>query len=174
VIIRTSRDPEALIPVVQQTIHDADPGVATKFTTMDALVSDSIGAQRFRTVLAAIFAVLALLLALSGMYAVVSYTTAQRTPEFGLRSALGAQRGNIIRLVLREATAVAAIGVIAGVVLSVGAGRLLASMLFGVQSLDAVTYGVVVAIIFPVIVLAAVLPAWRASRVDPVSAIRCE
>jgi putative ABC transport system permease protein len=145
-----------------------------KFTTMDALVSDSIGAQLFRSVLAAIFAALALLLALSGMYAVVSYTTARRTSEFGLRSALGSQPGAIIRLVLREAAAVATIGVIAGVVLSVGAGRLLASMLFGVQSLDAVTYAVVITIIFPIIIFAAALPAWRASRVDPVRALRCE
>jgi putative ABC transport system permease protein len=174
VVVRTSGDPEALIPAIQHTIHDANQDIAVKFTTMSALVSDSIGAQRFRTVLAVIFAVLAFLLALSGMYAVMSYATARRTAEFGLRSALGAQSGNIMGLVLREAAAVAAFGVVAGLLLSIGTGRLLASMLFEVQTLDALTYVLVTAIVFPVVVLAAALPAWRASRVDPVTAIRCE
>jgi ABC-type antimicrobial peptide transport system permease subunit len=174
VVVRTSGNPNALVPQVQNTIHQMNPEVAAKFTTMTELVSDSVTAQRFRTALASSFAVLALLLALSGMYAVMSYVTARRTSEFGLRSALGAQPRNIVSLVLGGAARLAIIGVIAGLALSFVASRLLRAMLYGVQAADIRTYAVVVAIVLPVIVLAAALPAWRASQVDPMIALRNE
>ncbi|MBA0088220.1 MAG: FtsX-like permease family protein, partial [Acidobacteria bacterium Pan2503] len=174
VVIRTAGDPKTLTPAAQETIHNLDPEIAMKFTTMSELVSDSIGAQRFRTALASIFAVLAVLLALSGMYAVMSYVSAQRTAEFGLRSALGAQQSNLVLLVLRGAIGIAGIGVAIGAVLSVATGRLLSSMLFGVKNLDAFTYAVVIGIVVPVILLASAIPARRASFVDPVTALRCE
>jgi putative ABC transport system permease protein len=151
-----------------------NPGIAMKFTTMSEPVSDSIGAQRFRTALASIFAVLAVLLALSGMYAVMSYVTAQRTAEFGLRSALGAQQGNLVLLVLRGAAGIAGAGIAIGVFLSVATGHLLSSMLFGVKNLDPVTYALVIAIVVPVILLASAIPARRAMRVDPMVALRYE
>jgi predicted permease len=174
VVVRTSGDPQKLIPAVQKAILEMNPEVATKFTTMNELVSDSISSQRFRTALASTFAVLALLLALSGMYAVMSYATARRTPEFGLRSALGAQPANIVWLVLRGAARLAAIGAMIGVLLSILTGRVLSSMLFGVKSLDGPTYAVVISVVLPIVVLAAALPAWRASRVDPMVALRHE
>jgi predicted permease len=174
VVVRTSGNPDALIPAVQNTIRQMNPEVATKFTTMTDLVSDSISAQRFRTALASSFAVLALLLALSGMYAVMNYVTTRRTSEFGLRSALGAQPGNILTLVLRGAARLAVLGVTAGLVLSFFSGRLVSSMLFGIQSTDPQTYAMVIAVVLPVVVLAAALPAWRASRVDPAVALRNE
>ena len=174
VVVRTPGNPAALIPMVQNTVRAMNPEVATKFTTMTELVDDSITAQRFSTALASSFAVLALLLALSGMYAVMSYVTTRRTSEFGLRSALGAQRGNIVALVLGGAVRLAAIGVVMGVLLSIAASRLLNSMLFGLTSTDASTYAAVTAIVLPVIVLAAALPAWRASSVDPMIALRNE
>ena len=174
VVVRTPGNPAALIPMVQNTVRAMNPEVATKFTTMTELVDDSITAQRFSTALASSFAVLALLLALSGMYAVMSYVTTRRTSEFGLRSALGAQRGNIVALVLGGAVRLAAIGVVMGVLLSIAASRLLNSMLFGLTSTDALTYAAVTAIVLPVIVLAAALPAWRASSVDPMIALRNE
>src|SRR5436853_7273405 len=104
-----------------------NPQVATKFTTMTELVNDSVSAQRFRTALASSFAVLALLLALSGMYAVMSYVTTRRTSEFGLRSAPGAQPASIVALVLGGAVRLAAIGIVAGVLLSIAASRQLSS-----------------------------------------------
>jgi predicted permease len=174
VVVRTSGNPEALIPAVQNTIRQMNPEVATKFTTMNDLVSDSISAQRFRTALASSFAVLALLLALSGMYAVMNYVTTRRTSEFGLRSALGAQPRNILTLVLSGAARLGILGVIAGLGLSIFSGRLLSTMLFGIQSTDPKTYITVIAVVLPVVVLAAALPAWRASRVDPVVALRNE
>lgn len=173
-VMRTSGNPEALVPTVQNAIRQMNPEVATKFTTMTELVSDSISAERFRTILASSFAILALLLALSGMYAVMSYVTVRRTAEFGLRSALGAQPGNIVGLVLGGAARLAVIGVVTGLVLSFFASRLLRAMLFGVKTADVGTYVAVIAIVLPVIVLAAVLPAWRASRVDPMIALRNE
>jgi len=174
VVVRTSGRPEALIPGVQKTIREMNPEVAVKSTTMEDMVTDSISAQRFRAAVATTFAVLALLLALSGMYAVMSYVTAQRTGEFGLRSVLGAQPENIVGLVLRGAIRVAVIGVIAGVLLSMIAAHLLESMLFGVTTTDTSTYTLVIAIVLPVVILAAALPAWRASRVDPMVALRYE
>ncbi|MGC2333113.1 MAG: ABC transporter permease [Candidatus Acidiferrales bacterium] len=174
VVVRTPGDPKSLIPAVEDTIRKVNPEIAVRFTTMTELVGDSIGAQRFRAALASAFAALALLLALSGMYAVMSYVTAQRTAEFGLRAALGAQRGNIIRLALSGAIGMAAIGALIGILLSMVAGSLLSSMLFGVKSLDAATYALVVGIVVPVIVLAAAVPAWRASRTDPMVALRYE
>jgi putative ABC transport system permease protein len=173
-VVRTSGNPDALLPVVQKTIRDMNSQVATKFTTMTELVNDSVGAQRFRSALASSFAGLALLLSISGMYAVMSYVTTRRTSEFGLRSALGAQPGSIVGLVLGDAAKMAFAGVIVGVLLSLTAGRLLRSMLFGLKSTDAVTYIGVVALVLPIIVLAAVLPAWRSSQVDPMVALRNE
>jgi putative ABC transport system permease protein len=173
-VVRTASNPEALIPAVQNTIHELNPEVATKFSTMNELLSDSIGAQRFRTALASTFAILALLLALSGVYAVMSYVTTRRTAEFGLRSALGAQPANIVGLVLGGAARLAALGVVAGVLLSLAAGRLRGAMLVGLKSTDPLTYAAVIAFVLPVIVLAASLPASRASSVDPMIALRSE
>jgi ABC-type antimicrobial peptide transport system permease subunit len=141
---------------------------------MMELVNDSVSAQRFRSALATSFAGLALLLSISGMYAVMSYVTMRRTSEFGLRSALGAQPGSIVGLVLSDATKLALLGVVAGLLLSLTAGRLLRTMLFGLKSTDAVTYVGVVVLVLPIIVLAAALPAWRSSQVDPMIALRNE
>jgi len=173
-VVRITGNPEALVPAVQRTIREMNPQVATKFTTMIELVSDSVSAQRFRSALAGSFAGLALLLAISGMYAVMSYVTTRRTSEFGLRSALGAQPSSIVGLVLGDAARMAVVGVIFGVLLSLTAGRLLRSMLFGLKSTDMMTYVGVVAVVLPIIVLAAALPAWRSSRVDPMIALRNE
>ena len=145
-----------------------------KFTTMDAMVGDSVAAPRFRTTLAMSFAAFALLLAIMGVYAVMSYVTAQRSGEFAVRVALGASPGAILRLVLNGAARLAAAGVVAGAVLAVAASRVLATMLFGLKSTDALTYATVFAIVLPVVLLAAVLPALRASRVDPLAALRNE
>lgn len=174
VVVRTSGDPEALISTVRNTIHSMNPDVAMKFATMNELVSDSMSAPRFRTVLAIVFALLAFLLALSGMYAVMSYVTARRTSEFGLRVALGATPGRIARLVLGRAARLAIMGTAAGLVVSLAMARVLSAMLFGLKAIDPLTYLMVLLIVLPLILIAAAVPAMRAARVDPIIALRQE
>src|SRR5215469_9504978 len=135
-VLRTSGNPDAFVPAVEKTIQEMNPQVATKFTTMTELVNDSVSAQRFRSALAGCFAMLALLLAISGMYAVMSYVTTRRTSEFGLRSALGAQPSSIVGLVLGDAAKMAGFGVLVGLLLSLAVSRLLQAMLFGLKSTD--------------------------------------
>ena len=174
VAIRAEVPPSSLIEPVKQIVAAMNPQVATKFTTMEAMVGDSVADPRFRTTLAMSFAALALLLAIMGVYAVMSYATVQRTGEFAIRAAMGASRGAILRMVLSSAARLAAIGVVAGAALAVAASRVLSNMLFGLTSTDTVTYAVVFAVMLPTVLLAALLPALRASRVDPLVALRNE
>jgi ABC-type antimicrobial peptide transport system permease subunit len=172
VVVRTDVDPESLIPAVRDAVRATAPDVATKFTTLRASVDESIAAPRFRMVLVSAFATLALLLAVAGMYAVMSYRTSQRTSEFGLRMALGARTGEMVRLVLQGAAQMAVIGLAAGLALAAATGRVIATMLFGVQPLDAGAYAGVLLLSVPMILLAAMVPAIRAARVDPMVALR--
>jgi putative ABC transport system permease protein len=174
VVMRTAVDPRSLIAPVQEVVRQMNPSVATKFTTLHEMVSDSVAAPRFRMALASTFAALALLLAIFGVYSVMSYVTAQRTPEFALRVALGARPAEIARLVLGRTAKLAAIGVAVGAALALAASRVLTSMLFGLKSTDTLTYAVVLAAVVPLVVLAAAVPALRAARVDPMHALRYE
>jgi predicted permease len=171
-VIRTSAPPESLIGAVRQTVRSLSPEVAMKFTTMEASVSDSIAAPRFRMVLVSTFATLALMLAVAGMYAVMSYVTAQRTSEFGLRVALGARAGDVVRLVLGGAARLVAIGVALGLVLALATSRVITTMLFGITPMDTQAYAGVLVVAMPLVILAAIVPAIRAARVDPMIALR--
>jgi predicted permease len=172
VAIRTQLDPLALVKPVQDVVRSMNPEVATKFTTMQSMVHDSVAAPRFRTALALTFAVLALLLAAMGVYAVMSYVTVQRTGEFAVRAALGASPANILKLVLGGAGRLAAIGVAIGLALTLISSRVLESLLFELKPTDIPTYLIVCAVVVPAVLLAAFLPALRASRVDPLEALR--
>jgi predicted permease len=174
VVLRTTLAPESLIGTVQQTVRAVSPDIALKFTTLEASVSDSIAAPRFRMTLVSTFASIALLLAVAGMYAVMSYVTSQRTAEFGLRAALGAARTDLVALVLRGATGLVVIGSAAGLGLAVATSRFVSTLLFEIAPMDASTYAGVLAIAIPLVLLAAVVPALRAARVDPMVALRCE
>jgi ABC-type antimicrobial peptide transport system permease subunit len=174
VAIRTQVDPESLIAPVKRIVSDMNPDVATKFTTMNAMLDESVADPRFRTTLALSFAGVALLLAIMGVYAVMSYVTAQRTGEFAIRAALGASRGEILGMVLRGAGQLAATGAAAGVVLALATGRVLANLLFGLTPTDMLTYVIVSALVLPAVLLAALRPALRASRTDPLVALRDE
>jgi ABC-type antimicrobial peptide transport system permease subunit len=174
VAIRTQVDPSSAIEPVRQIVRQMNPDVATKFTTMDAMVSGSAAAPRFRTALATSFAGVALLLAIMGVYAVMSYVTVQRTGEFAIRAAMGASPAAILGLVLRGAAKLAVIGVVCGATLALAASRVLTTLLFGLTSTDTPTYALVVAVVLPSVLVAAGLPAWRASRVDPLVALRNE
>lgn len=174
VVMRTAVAPTSLIDPVRSRMRSLNPQVATKFTTMEAMVSDSIATPRLRMMLAGLFAGLALLLAVAGMYGVMSYVTTQRIPEFGVRMALGASPGNVMALVLGRAGKLAALGVVCGLALVFSTARVMSTMLFGLNGTDAITYVAVLLAVTPMMVLAAAIPAWRAARVDPVVALRNE
>jgi putative ABC transport system permease protein len=174
IVLRTGRPSESLIPIVRETVRSVSPDIATKFTTMETSVSDSIAAPRFRMVLTSTFASIALLLAAAGMYAVMSYTTAQRTSEFAIRLALGAEFRSIISLVLRSAARLVAIGVGTGVLLGLGTSRAIAAMLFGVDARDILTHTGALLAMMPLVMMAAAIPAFRAARVDPLTALRTD
>jgi ABC-type antimicrobial peptide transport system permease subunit len=172
VVVSASVEPESLIDPVRRAVRGTSPDVALKFTTLQASLDQSIAAPRFRMVLVSTFGSLALLLAVAGMYAVMSYGTSQRTSEFGLRMALGAKAGDVVRLVVAGAARLIAVGLVLGLVLAAATSRVIAAMLFGIQPMDALAYAGVLLLSVPMIVLAAIVPAMRAARVDPMIALR--
>ncbi len=139
---------------------------------MEEAVREAAASQRFTTYLVGAFAAIALLLATMGIAGVVAYSVGQRTREIGLRIALGASRGNILLLMLREGPVYAGIGVAAGVGMALGLTRLMGSLLYGVQATDTVTFGAVIGIVGMVAAAASLLPAYRATRVDPMVTLR--
>ncbi len=172
IVVRTSVPPESLTEAVRQTARQLSPELATRFTTLERSVGDSIAAPRFRMALVSSFATLALMLAVAGMYAVMSYVTSQRTTEMGLRMALGASASDLARLVLGSAARLMAAGVGLGLLLALASSRVVASMLSGIEPTDAPTYAAVLLVALPLVILAAALPALRAARVQPMVALR--
>ena len=172
IVVRTSVPPESLTEPVRQAVRSMSPELATRFTTLEASVAGSVSAPRFRMALVSSFAALALLLAVAGMYAVMSYVTSQRTAELGLRVALGASASDLARLVLGGAARLVAIGVGLGLLLALLTSRVLSTMLFGIAPTDAPTYGIVLLVALPLVLLAAAVPAFRAARVQPMVALR--
>jgi predicted permease len=174
-VVRTSSDPAALSGAVVREIHAVDPAVAVYgIRTMQDRLYESLARQRFASTLLSAFAAFALLLAAVGIYGVMSYLVTQSTHDIGLRVALGAQPGNIVGLVVRQGMELAAIGILAGLAGAAALTRLMASLLFGVSATDAVTFGAVAVLLAAVAFAATVIPARRATRVDPMVALREE
>jgi putative ABC transport system permease protein len=175
IVARSKGEAFALVPELREAIRQADPDVALfEIRSADDLVSRSIGAPRFQTTLLSVFGGAALLLASLGLYGLLAYSVARRTREIGIRSALGAGRTNLIWLVLREGLGRCLAGLAVGIVASLGAGRLLSGMLYGVQPTDAAVLAAVAAVLGVVSLAASYLPARRAARVDPITALRSE
>jgi putative ABC transport system permease protein len=173
--VRTDRDPASAISGVRAAIREMDAELPLDAVgTVDALVETSLSQRRYAMMLMGTFAGLALVLAMVGIYGVISYSVTQATQEIGIRMALGAGRGDVLRMVLGYAAALMAAGVAVGLAASLGAGRLLASQLFEVKSYDPVTYGTVGAVLVATALAACLIPAFRAMRVDPVIALRNE
>jgi len=172
IALRTQVAPASLIDTVQARIHRADPAIATRFTTMDGMVGDSVEMQRFRGILVGSFAGVGLLLAILGVYGTVSYSVAQRTFEIGVRMTFGAERTSILRMVLRQVLLLVSIGVAAGLVLSLFAGRFIASMLSGVSPADPLSLTAAVVLLLLAALCAALVPARAASKVEPMRALR--
>ena len=173
--VRTTVPPLALVDAVRNAVKAIDPAVALSgFTTQDAVRADAIGQERLFALLCGGLAGLALLLACIGLYGLMAYNVARRTGEFGIRVALGAQRGDIARPILREALLLAGIGIGLGLPAVFAVTRLVTNQLYGVQPNDPLTLALVSAALGAVTLLAAWLPARRATRVDPMIALRTE
>jgi putative ABC transport system permease protein len=172
VVMRTTRAPASLVETVRRRMQSLSPETATKFTTLDAMVANSVATPRLRTTLAGLFAGVALLLAMAGMYGVMTYVAMERVPEFAVRMAFGASSRNVLALILGRAAQMAALGVVGGVALALSATRVIEAMLFGVTATDAIVYAAVLLVAIPLIVLAAAIPAWRATRLEPVTILR--
>jgi putative ABC transport system permease protein len=174
VILRTAGPPAPMSTAARGVAHRLIPDMAIRFTTLDSMISDTISAPRFRTFLSGVFAVLALLLAMAGIYGVMSYVVTQRTQELGLRMALGAAASDVLRLVMGRALLLTAAGLAIGGLLSAATSSLIASMLYGLKSSDPSTWVTAFASVAAIALLAAAGPAWRASRIDPMIALREE
>jgi predicted permease len=174
-VARTSSDAASLAGAVVQEIHAVDPDVAVYgIRTMQDRLYESLARQRFSSTLLGAFAAFALLLAAVGIYGVMSYLVTQSTHDIGVRVALGAQPGNIVGLVVRQGMELAAIGILVGLAGAAGLTRVMASLLFGVSATDALTFGAVAALLAAVAFVATAIPARRATRVDPMVALREE
>lgn len=174
-VVRTSTDPATLTAAIRREITTIDPQLSiTKIRTMDQVISESTARQNFNMLLLTIFAGLALLLAAIGIYGLMSYSVEQRLQELGIRMALGASGGDMLKLVVSYGMKLTGIGAIVGLAAAFGLTRLLASLLFGVKTTDPITYTAVMAVLAAVALTACVIPALRARKVDPVIALRYE
>ncbi|HUQ84091.1 MAG TPA: ABC transporter permease, partial [Gemmatimonadaceae bacterium] len=175
IAVRTTSDPSTMLPALQRAVWDVNPRQAIYMaTTMDALFSTSLKERRFNLSLIAGFAGLALVLAAVGVYGLISYSTSRRTNEFGVRLALGASGGQIVVAAMRDGVRFAVVGVGFGLLGAYALTRSMSSMLFGVTATDPVTYGVLALMMLVVAGVASYLPARKALRVDPVTALRGE
>jgi putative ABC transport system permease protein len=160
---------------VRESVAAADPNIGIDaIAPMRDLEANAVARERFYAVILGLFAAVAALLAVIGVYGVLAYAVVQRTQEIGVRMALGAQRSQVLGLILRRGLALAAIGVTLGVVGAAGAARYLQSMLFGIDALDPITFVAVASGFIAIALLASYFPARRATRVEPVVALRCE
>jgi putative ABC transport system permease protein len=174
-VARAHGDPKQLIKAIQGEIRAMDRDMPIDdVKTMDEYVSDSVAAPRFNTILLGSFAALALVLAAVGIFGVISYSVAQRTQELGIRRALGAGTGNVMRLVLGQGMGLTAIGVAIGLAGALALARLIQSLLFSVTAADVVTYIAVAVVLSTVAFVASYLPARRAAKIDPTVALRYE
>jgi predicted permease len=174
IVLRTDVKPLTLLNTVQEAIARVNPSIATRYTTMDAMVNQSIAVERFRAALISSFAGVGLLLAMLGVYGTMAYSVAQRTFEIGMRMAFGAEKGAILGAVLGHAAKLACGGIATGVVLSLTLARLVTGMLVGVRPMDPVSLGLAGLLLLLTALAAALAPGWKATHVDPMVALRAE
>ncbi|MEP6783681.1 MAG: ABC transporter permease, partial [Acidobacteriota bacterium] len=174
-VLRTDApDPLALGATAAKQIRERNPQIPVRVETMEMTMATATAAPRFRTVLLVVFAVVALLLAIAGVYGVMAYTVNQRVPEIGLRIALGASPADVIRLVLREGALLVVIGLVAGGALSYAGTRFISGLLFGVSATDPMVFAGVAALVTVAALMACLVPGRRALRIDPLVALRAE
>jgi ABC-type antimicrobial peptide transport system permease subunit len=175
VMVRARGDAPSIFASVRAAVREADAKLPIiRMRTMDEVADEVLADRRLPMTLMTAFAALALLLAAVGVYGVMSYVVTARTREFGVRMALGAPRGAVLRLVVRQGLATAVAGLAVGLLAAAAATRVLAGSLVGVRPLDPLTFGAVPAVLLLVAMAACWLPARRATRVDPISALRAD
>jgi putative ABC transport system permease protein len=173
--VRAAQNPTNLIADVRSIIRSVDPDQPLGgIRTMENIVSESVAPRRLTMLISGLFAALALLLAMVGLYGVISYSVAQRSPELGIRMALGAAKGVILSLIVAQGLRLALAGIIVGMAAAFALTRVLTSLLFGITPNDPLTFGVVAILLVGVALLACYIPARRAAKVDPKVALRYE
>ena len=174
-LARSTGDPSSLVGSIRDAIHDVDKDQPIyRVMTMEQVVSNSVAQKRFSMVLLLIFAGVALLLAAVGIYGVMSYSVTQRTHELGIRMALGAQSGDVLKMVVRQGMGITLIGVAIGLAGAFAATKVMSSLLFGVGTHDPITFIAIPLILAGVALVACFIPALRATKVDPMIALRYE
>jgi len=175
VVARTAGSPLSQLGSIRRALGQVNArSVMYETKAMDGIVADSLAVRRFSMVLLGTFAALALIMSCVGIYGVISYLTGQRTHEIGIRMALGAERRDVLRMVLGEGVKMALVGVTIGVVAAFGLTRLMANMLFGVSAHDPLSFAGVAGLLILVALAACYVPARRAMKVDPIVALRYE
>jgi putative ABC transport system permease protein len=174
-VMKAQGDPQALANPVRQSIRELDPNLpVAEVRTMDEVVVATLSAPRFTGMLLGVFAALALALSAIGIYGVLSYVVSRRTREIGIRVAVGAGRGQVLRLVLGRGVGLALVGIAAGLAAAAFLSRVMTTLLHDVQPGDPATYATVAGVLTIVAIVASLVPAWRATRVDPVKALKAE
>jgi len=174
IAIRTSSDPAGMAAVIRSEIRSIESSMPLTIHTISTVIDMSVAQRRFSMMLLGVFAALAMILAIVGIYGVMSYTVSQRTHEIGLRMALGAETSQVLKMVVGEGLTLTAIGVAIGLVAAVGVTRSMSGLLFGVTNTDFPTYLGVSAVLVAVALVACYVPARRAAKVDPLIALRYE
>ena len=175
IVVRTQGDPANLAGAVRNEVRAIDPDQPVAMVrTMDEWMETAVAGPRYRTALLALFAFVALVLASTGIYGVMSYSVSQRTHEIGVRMALGAKRSDVLKLVVRQGMTLVVIGVGLGLVGAIALTRVMSTLLFGVTAKDPFTFAAVGALLMLVAFVACYLPARRATKVDPLVALRYE
>jgi putative ABC transport system permease protein len=174
-VVKTANDPHSLVSGVTKEVAAMDPDLPLfGVKTMDEYLSASVATPRFNTTLLSIFAGVALVLTVVGLYGVMSYSVAQRTNEIGIRLALGAQSRDVLLMIVKQGSLLVVIGLGIGLAGAYAATRLIESLLFGVTTKDPFTFAAVAVLLALVALLACYIPAWRATKVDPLRALRYE
>jgi putative ABC transport system permease protein len=175
VMVRAAGDPAELVAAARQIVSELDPDRPIyAVRTMTAAVGEAIAPQRFAWVLIAVFAGAAVVLAAVGIHGVLSYAVRQRTAEIGVRMALGAGRGTILRQVVGRSLALTGLGIALGLVAAAALSRVLAGLFFAITPIDPATYAALAVLLALVALVASFIPAWRASRIDPMAGLRTE